>query len=257
MTEIRPIREREGDEFVELLCSVFGLELSRAKAIFYAEPMFDLQRKWALFEAGKIVSILTTVPLEFGWGTGYGIAGVATAADRRREGFAGRLLEKVNQEMDRRGEQIGLLLAKEQGLYRQIGFEALDTVVRGPILRTETTRFTRYLEFEEVKTTYEKWAAENPARLRRDDRRWRYWKWNLRLCAEQPSGYICFEGGTVREAIGVAKADVWDVPIATEWVGLRSMAELMGVPLESSVEEYILMGRNCPATPQIFMTDQF
>ena len=77
MTEIRPIRLDETDAFLRILCTVFELDFFRAQGLFREEPLFDIDRKWALFERGEMVSILTTTPLIFGWGKANGIAGVA------------------------------------------------------------------------------------------------------------------------------------------------------------------------------------
>ncbi|PNA17660.1 hypothetical protein C1X78_26005, partial [Pseudomonas sp. MPR-R1B] len=89
---------------------------------------FDLDRKWALFEGGEMVSVLTTTPLLFGWGPAIGIAGVATAVNRRREGHAGRLIEQVLRAAARDGEGPALLLAKDVALYERLGFEPIDRV---------------------------------------------------------------------------------------------------------------------------------
>ena len=76
MTEIRPIRLDETDTFLQILCDVFGLDFFRAQGLFKEEPLFDLSRKWALFEGDEMVSILTTTPLIFGWGREIGRAHV-------------------------------------------------------------------------------------------------------------------------------------------------------------------------------------
>jgi hypothetical protein len=60
VTEIRTIHESEGETFLRLMCGVFGLDFNRAYDVFFTEPLFDLDRKWALFEGNEMVSILTT-----------------------------------------------------------------------------------------------------------------------------------------------------------------------------------------------------
>ena len=99
MIEIRPIHRQEADTFLELLCKVFALDLARAKHVFFKEPMFDLERKWALFEDGKMLSILTTTPLQFGFGKAFGIAGVATEESARGRGLGGQILGRVLERM--------------------------------------------------------------------------------------------------------------------------------------------------------------
>jgi GNAT superfamily N-acetyltransferase len=258
LTEIRPIRPHEAEEFLELLCNVFGLEIDRARSLFFTEPMFDLRRKWGLFEGPEMLSILTTVPLTFGWGQGIGIAGVATREDRRREGLASRLLDRVTQESCRGGEIAAYLFAKQPGVYAANGFEVVDRVIRGEIVRSAELTVPEPWDFEDVHRRYSEWAAADPARLQRDERRWRYWQWNLRVCTNIGDGYVCTEGGVIREAVSsIPLPEPWMLPPVTEWVGLESMTEALQVPLVSRSSDLLLMAKSAPSAPQMFMTDQF
>ncbi|HZH98121.1 MAG TPA: GNAT family N-acetyltransferase, partial [Fimbriimonadaceae bacterium] len=133
MRQIRPIEQSEGEDFLRVLCEVFDLDFKRAASIFFHEPMFDIDRKWALFEDGGIASILTTVPLEFGWGRAVWIAGVATIAQRQRQGLASELISEVLRHGAASGEAPALLFAKRPGLYESLGFECLDEVIRAQI----------------------------------------------------------------------------------------------------------------------------
>ncbi|MCB8932953.1 MAG: GNAT family N-acetyltransferase [Fimbriimonadaceae bacterium] len=256
MIEIRPIVSDEARPFLELLCEVFELDASRAEGIFFGEPFFDLDRKWALFEAGVPISILTTVPLQFGWGRAFGIAGVATRPDRRGKGYAGQLLDAVFARSEREGEGAALLFARLPELYERAGFRTVDEVVRLPVpLGTEAVD-PDVLTFEEVEARYSAWAERDPARLRRDARRWRYWRWTLRMCTALADGYLCLEGNTLREAVFENPPDVWPFSGGVEWFGLRSMAEGLGIEGEGK-HELFLMARNVPVRPQMFLTDQF
>src|SRR5262249_53090429 len=149
-----------------------------AHRIFFSEPLFDLNRKWALFDGNEMVSILTNVPLEFGWGKAIGIAGVATAKDKQNKGYAGQLLEGVLRAAEADGETGALLFARDPTLYRKLGFEVADTVVRGPIDVAPEKGPFEILEYQDVQAQYDHWALQDPNRLRRDDRRWGYWRWN-------------------------------------------------------------------------------
>jgi hypothetical protein len=219
--------------------------------------LFDLHRKWALFEGDEMISILTNVPLEFGWGRAIGIAGVATAKEKRGKGYAGKLLEAVLRDAESNGETGALLFAKDPTLYRRLGFEVVDTVIRGPIKVAREHDNFDILEYQDVQTEYDHWALQDPNRLRRDDRRWGYWRWNLRVCTEFEDGYICVEAGVVRECVKTREAKEWPLPDATEWRGLSTMAKQVGVPLLFSEADLHLMSRNVPGIPQMFMTDQF
>ena len=257
MMEVRTIRREEADTFLELLCGVFELDASRARHVFYGEPFFDLARKWALFDGGEMISILTTVPLEFGWGKGFGIAGVATRRDRQGEGVAAKLLSIVLRESEVRGEAIALLFAKDDRLYRRVGFTTLDKVIRGTIQSDHAEALPPDEPVERVVRRYEEWCSQDPARLRRDERRWRYWNWNLKICSQFLGGYVCVEGSFVRECIADGRAEAWPVPPNSQWLGLEGVAELLGVPLVNRVDDLMLMGRGAPGAPQMFMTDQF
>lgn len=256
MTEIRPIRAEEADTFLELLCDVFALDYRRAYDVFFSEPLFDLDRKWALFEGSEMVSILTTTPLLFGWGRAFGIAGVATHKRRQGEGHATRLLQRVLRESARNGEVGALLFARDVKLYEKNGFEALDRVIRAP-LRTNSNTDGRILTPEETAGRYDAWAAEHPDRLRRDAKRWEYWRWNYRVTTEFAGGYLCHEPGVLREAL--FKDTFHSLPLAeeTDWLGTTFMADQLELPIADPVVDLYLMGYGIPGIPQMFMTDQF
>jgi predicted N-acetyltransferase YhbS len=254
--EVRPIRREEAEQFLELLCDVFGLDLARAHGIFFSEPMFDLTRKWALFDRGQMVSILTTTPLSFGWGKAFGIAGVATRKDRQSEGLGGKLLERVIAESEKVGEEGALLFAKETPLYQRVGFRTLDSVIRADI-RSDTSEPGEPLEDEEVREMYRVWSEQHPARLRRDELRWNYWKWHFRICSPIQNGYFCYEPGLLREIVFSGAPQRLPLPDDCEWLGLISMARDLRLNISRPRHELHFMGYNIPMLPQMFMTDQF
>lgn len=257
MIEIRPIREEEAETFLRLLCDVFSLDFERSNSVFYAEPFFDLRRKWALFEQGEMCSILTTTPLEFGDGRAVGIAGVATREDARRRGLAGALMETVLKESKRRDESRVLLFAQDTRLYERHGFEPIDEVLRGEIISCDRYEAQELLSISQVKERYDLWAKQDSARLRRDDKRWHYWNWSLRCCEPFEDGYLCTETSTCREAVLDKKLDCWPVAKGTEWCGLKSMLEACPVPLRETRTESRVMARGFAKAPQMFLTDQF
>ncbi len=257
MIEIRTIQQTEAAPFLRLLCEVFDLDYDRANGIFLNEPMFDLRRKWALFDAGEMVSILTTVPLEFGWGRAIGIAGVATKVSRQRQGLAEQLLRVVLDQSESQGESTAWLFAREQGLYARCGFQVMDEVVQGPLESETDDSLKDMWGFPEIQKAYDAWSVQDPARLRRDEKRWKYWKWNLRICTPFEDGYICHEGKHVRECVVSRRSRPWRFPSESEWMGLRSMSERLALPISEPIPELYLMGRNAPGLPQMFMTDQF
>jgi GNAT superfamily N-acetyltransferase len=256
MTEIRPIRLDEGDTFLELMCSVFDLDFARAHDVFFSEPLFDLNRKWALFEEGEMVSILTTTALRFGWGDAIGIAGVATHRGRQGLGCASRLLTYVLDHSEAIGEPVAMLFARDNRVYERLGFESLDEVVRGE-LAVLTEPDGPMLETEDVAVIYDAWASAHPDRLRRDARRWGYWRWNYRIPTGFGDGYICHEPSTLRETLFTPPVDRMPLPLGTEWFGTRLVADQLQLPLTNPRRELTLMCRRSPGIPQLFMTDQF
>lgn len=256
--EIRTIRPDEAEDYLRLLCSVFNLDLERARGVYYSEPMYDLQRKWALLENNEIISICSTSPLTFGWGRGYGIAGVATRPEFRRRGLARTLLDHVHRHSLSIGETAAYLFAKNPSLYRDCGFEIVDETIHGPI-KAEPGRFqNRSLSFHEVQAIYDRWAEGSPARLRRDAVRWDLWQWNLKASSAHNEGYLCIEGGMSREALFVEDlAGGWPIQTGIEWHGLRSVTEMLQIPVAHPLMSLHFMAKGSPDRPQMFLTDQF
>lgn len=253
MKECRPIQVGEEEAFLAVLCQVFDLDQDRARIVFFNEPFFDLDRKWALFEDGRMVSILTTTPLHFGWGEADGIAGVATLPDARRRGLAGEL---VNAALAGSAGP-ALLFAEKTRVYEKVGFQVLDEVVRADIEVDMGQAETEALSVDEVQRLYAEWSAQSPERLRRDDQRWRYWEWVSRPCEPFDTGYICHEAMLCREAVVTGTYTEWPVMPGSQWIGLKSMLDVVPVPAGPPRHELWLMGRGFPGRPQMFMTDQF
>lgn len=257
MTEIRTIQEEEASSFLQLLCEIFELDHGRAATVFYSEPFFDLKRKWGLFKDGHLVSILTTTPLHFGFGDAIGIAGVGTLPQHRKFGYGQQLLEHVLQESERNGEKSAILFAHQEVLYQRCGFETIDHVVKGAIKRPCQLPYKGAMPEVQVQEIYATWASQNPLRLLRDARRWRYWQYVYRECYSAPGGYVASETNLCREAIFDQPLEEWPLMPNADWYGLRTMTNSLNIPLKSESVELLVMARNFPDVPQIFMTDQF
>lgn len=255
--EIRTIKAEEGDEFLQILCTVFGLDFDRAKQVFYTDPLFELDRKWALFEAGRMVSILTTTGLEFGWGKAIGIAGVATLEAERRRGLGSALIEHVLEASSRRDEAPALLFANQPEIYAAAGFEVIDEVIQGVIPgEPESDPPKRPIGFEVVKALYENWSAQDANRLKRDDSRWKLWKYSMRTAYEVEGGYATLENGLCREIVPGREGYKEHLP-ESMWLGLKSMGELLGIEIQVPYTKMLLMGKGLQSQPQLFMSDQF
>jgi GNAT superfamily N-acetyltransferase len=257
MIEVRTIQPNETEAFLQLLSDAFAIDPNRARRAFYSDPFFDLNRKWALFDHGQMRSILTTTPLLFGWGRAFGIAGVATQSQFRGQGYGKFLLESVLRHGQNVGEPTALLFAHQTTVYERCGFTLLDHVISGTIRLDGDPGHARNLDIPVVQQKYTAWSERSVNRLRRDERRWRYWSWVYRPCEPFGDGYICHEPNLCREAIPGAGQTVWPVPPNTRWLGLRSLTDALGVPLTDQREEMMLMGYQVPGAVEMFMTDQF
>ncbi len=256
MIEIRPIVQEEAPEFLHLLCSAFDLDEARASTVFYREPYFDLDRKWALFLDGQIASILTTTPLLFGWGKAVGIAGVATKPKFRRNGYAEELISETLRHGLLKQENAALLFATKKHLYERCGFKVIDEVVRGFLRESVPEQIPEPLSVPKVQAIYNAWASQDPHRLIRDDQRWTAWNWMHRVCEPFGDGYLCLEANLLREAI-VTENSPWPVNLGTEWIGLRNMTRDLRVPIGATRQETWLLGKGFDQPPQMFLTDQF
>lgn len=256
MIEIRTIYPSEAGEFLRLLCGVFGLDLQRANAVFFAEPFFNLDRKWALFEDGVIRSCLTTTPLIFGDGPAIGIAGVATDPECRNRGFASELLQECLAAPAHEGLPT-MLFAKNPSLYLKHGFDCTDRVVKSALVAEAPKQEPSPLPSEEIQRRYNAWAAAESNRLRRDETRWRFWNWHFRVCYAFGNGYIASEPGVLREVIPDIPVTAIPLEGDVQWYGLESMVHSLGLPVRTSVFEMHAMTRSFRHVPQLFLTDQF
>lgn len=257
MTEIRRIEPGEAVRFLRLLCDVFELDFSRARPLYFNDPMYEVTQRWALFHDGELTAILSAAPLDFQAGRCLGIAGVATRPEYRGQGFAGELLEAMMLVNSRCSQTGYLLFAKDERLYRAHGFQTADVTWRAPFATEAYAPSPRGIKFVDMVAQYTKWSTEKPNRLLRNDRRWKLWKHHLRSTWVCGNGYLCNEGDTVREIITPSPPPQWPILPSFQWLGLKSMAESMQLPLGPGIREASLMLRNFGERPEFFLTDQF
>lgn len=258
MKEIRPILEHEADEFLRIVCSVFNLDFNKARNVYYTEPFFDLKRKWALIENNKLISILTTTPLQFGFGNAIGIAGVATIPQAQNQSYATSLIKEVLSYSKQQKEGSCLLFAPNQSLYEKLGFKKLDTVVKGKIqLDSPKQKSSDEMSFSDVLRIYQDWSEAHPMRLRRDPKRWNYWLFTPKKCLHSEGGYVCLDSNSIREAITPTTFSAWNSVVGQNWIGLSNLTKSLQIPIKNLSEETTLMGYNFPETPQMFLSDQF
>ena len=244
-----------------VLADVFGLDADLALPLFTGDPMYERERNWGLFVGGRIVSCLTTRPLEFGWGRAVGIAGVSTIEEARSEGYAARLIERVLRESERAGEGPALLFCVDDRLYGRLGFEPLDRVVTARVRSNGHAIPMEEPSLAEVRARYDAWALRSPERLRRDERRWTYWAWKYRqilsLGPAGEGGYASLENDVVREVLAPDLEAGLPVPEGTEAFALTYVIDKLDLPFEPLAVQMYLMGRGVPGLVQMFLTDQF
>lgn len=258
MITCRPILGTEAEAYLKLLCRVFELDFDRAQGVFFSEPLFEIERKWALFEDDVIKCVLSTVPLEFGWGRAYGVAGVATEVTEQGRGLASTLLKAVHASARQRGEGVGMLFAQKPTVYERVGYRTVDHVIEGELnVAIDPKVGDELVPTTDVRAIYHAWSHAEPHRLRRDAKRWSYWQWYLRMCVAWQGGYVCMEGNMVREWLGQEGAFPQALIQPAKFVGLESMAQRYGVPVANPKRTMELMAWDLEHPVEFFMTDQF
>jgi predicted acetyltransferase len=246
----------EAEEYLQALCTIFELRNDAARKIFFTEPTFDLARKWAVFEKGRIVSILTTTPLHFGWGRAVGIAGVGTLKSERSRGLARALLQAALSHGKSAGEGPAMLFAHDPRLYSDCGFLVADEVIRCG-LKTKPEA-GQSMNQSEVLPRYQAWSQGDPARLHRDPKRWDAWSWTLKHCESYGEGYLCLEPVLTREAVLPLGLPAWPAQKDSVWYGMKGLTQDLAVPLTGTPKvELHVMTAAFPLPPRMFMTDQF
>ncbi|MCW5943062.1 MAG: GNAT family N-acetyltransferase [Fimbriimonadaceae bacterium] len=256
--EVRPLHEAEFDRFLDLLCAAFSLDRRRSAHAFNTEPLRDQRMKWGLFNRhGDLVSILSVLRLEFGWGSASGFSNVATRRIDRGKGFAERLMREVLDHLRREGVEAALLFAHDPRLYARLGFTHGDRVVRANLVRVPPSTILEPMDPATVRELYDRWVEGSPGRLRRDESRWRYWDWRYGACYEAMDGYFRLESGVVREAVWTNPPWALEVGTAAEWIGTATVTADLDVPIENGSDELTMMVYRCPTVPEMFMSDQF
>ena len=132
MDTIRPIRESELDELIDLLCAVHNPEgQERYRGYMEGDPTWCPSQTPVIVVGGRIVSTLRiwdrwvhlgATPVRMG-----GIGGVTTHPDYRQRGIATRLMEHAAEYMRDDGYDLGLLFTMiAAGFYRRLGWSCVS-----------------------------------------------------------------------------------------------------------------------------------
>lgn len=256
--EARPLREAEFERFLDVLCDAFALDRRRSAHTFHTEPLRDERQKWGLFDRhGNLVSILSVLRMDFGWGPASGFSNVATRKLDRGKGFAETLMREVLARLAAEGVEPALLFAHNPRLYARMGFVTGDRVIRGNLVRVPPSTVLEPMDAAAVRSHYARWADSSPARLRRAESRWAYWDWRYGAAYEAMDGYFRLESGVVREAVWTHAPWALEIGVPAEWIGTATVTAGLNVPVEGAVDELLMMVYRCPTVPEMFMTDQF
>ncbi len=191
--EIVPPDEEEA--FLRVLCLGFGIDLESARHYYYNDPYFPHNQRWGLWLEDHIrsplVSIATTVPIQFYLNgrvlRAYGVAGVTTLQQYRRQGYARQLLTEIIQTMHARDVPGLALQAFDHNFYRKLGWETVGTLARLrvkpsqlPRLSAQGVRRMTADDDEAVIQLYRQAEPTDTGRIVRNDLRWEYLLWNFR-----------------------------------------------------------------------------
>lgn len=188
----RAIGEEEIEGHFDLMCRAFDLDESLARAIYFADPFFDLTHKRVLAEPapGTLFSCLTIVPSKIQVAGGAalpmaGIAGVGTPPELRGKGYASALLAAtVEQIPDEFGYPLVGLVTDQPDFYRRFGWEccatiydwsapprALPSYTEGKAVRVLMPGETA-AHATEIHSLYDRARTGQVGTLLRDSRRW-------------------------------------------------------------------------------------
>jgi predicted acetyltransferase len=225
MIESRAVRSEELDSMLSLMCDSFGLPFTPARELFYRDPYFDIEKKRVLLVDGEIASCLTIVeaPLWIGRAAVRvgGIAGVATALDHRRKGFAARLLADTLPALREMGCAFSALFPFSYDYYRKLGWECvgsqavarIDRSVLPPFAEARFARARQSSDRRPIAQLYRQSTERRSGRWIRDDLRWDYLfehaKSQVVYRRQGATGYALYE--TREETEGVRTARVLEL----------------------------------------------
>ena len=128
MEEIRPIRESELDELLDLICAVHNPNgRERYRGYIEGDPTWRTSQSPVVVVDGRIVSTLRIWERRVHVGATHfrmgGVGGVTTHPDYRKRGIATRLMEHAADYMRDDGYDLGLLFTEiPAGFYRRLGW---------------------------------------------------------------------------------------------------------------------------------------
>ena len=189
MDTIRPIRESELDELIDLLCAVHNPEgHERYRGYMEGDPTWCPSQTPVIVVEGRIVSTLRiwdrwvhlgATPVRMG-----GIGGVTTHPDYRQRGIATRLMEHAAEYMRDDGYDLGLLFTMIPArFYRRLGWSCVPLMgFHAKLSRPpqpgqsalEVLPFNESRDLEETVALYQRYNAGRSGSLLRPRPYWDY-----------------------------------------------------------------------------------
>ncbi len=189
MEEIRPIRESELDELLDLICAVHNPNgRERYRGYIEGDPTWRTSQSPVVVVDGRIVSTLRIWERRVHVGATHfrmgGVGGVTTHPDYRKRGIATRLMEHAADYMRDDGYDLGLLFTEiPAGFYRRLGWccvplTGFHAELRRPAKRgrsaLEVLPFDESRDLEETVMLYRRHNAGRSGSLSRPRPYWDY-----------------------------------------------------------------------------------
>jgi predicted acetyltransferase len=161
-------------------------EADVARAAWWA-PRVDLGRAWGAFDGARCVATLRTHPFELTVPGGLtvpadGLTAVTVTPTHRRRGLLTTMLADSLRAAADRGDPVSILIASEYPIYGRFGYAPVTEAasyeidVRAAGMRRGPTGTLDLVEPDELRKlappVYERFRAERPGTLSREDLRW-------------------------------------------------------------------------------------
>ena len=193
MPDIRPVRESEIDELIDLLCLVHNPEgAERYRGYILGDPTWRPEQTPVIVCEGRIVSTLRiwdrqihlgATPVRIG-----GIGGVTTHPDYRRRGLASQLMTQTADLMRSAGFELGLLFTEiPVRFYRSLGWHSIpmagfraswegpSVAVQGSFSGTLSVEpFSESRDLEQVVALYQRYNEGRSGTMLRPRPHWDY-----------------------------------------------------------------------------------
>jgi predicted acetyltransferase len=215
--EVRTITEAEVPDWCAALNTGFLNPAGAIDAEARRDGLMPLERTWAGFDGGRVVSTLRSFPTTLIVPGGRAVpasavTAVTTTATHRRRGLATRMIRNELQASVERGEIVSVLIAAEWGIYGRYGYGAatesqtLTVDAAAGRLRQRPAGSVEFVGVDEARAAapavFDRQRPHQPGEIERSDRYWdlsygllRYPSWRepkpaFHVLARDPAGAV-------------------------------------------------------------------